>query len=57
MVVEDACASMDKEHHEAALKIFSDCFGEVAKTAEVIARMARARHDELIRGRRGGGTA
>lgn len=43
VVVEDACASMNKKHHEAALQIFSNCFGEVATTAEVIARMATAK--------------
>lgn len=41
-VVEDACASMNEEHHRAALEVFSDCFGEVSTTDKVIARMATA---------------
>ena len=42
VVVEDACASMNKVHHKAALQVFSDCFGEVSTADEVIARMAKA---------------
>jgi nicotinamidase-related amidase len=43
VVVEDACASMNKEHHKTALQIFSNCFGEVSTTDKVIASMAKAK--------------
>jgi biuret amidohydrolase len=40
VVVEDACASLSTENHQAALRIFAGCFGEVSTTDDVIARMA-----------------
>ncbi len=42
IVVDDACATLDPEAHDASLLAFAQWFGEVATTAEVIARLQQS---------------
>ncbi len=42
IIVEDACATLDEESHDAALLAFAKWFGKVARTDDVIALLTAA---------------
>ncbi|NQU25421.1 MAG: cysteine hydrolase [Candidatus Nealsonbacteria bacterium] len=44
VVVEDACATFDREHHRVALATFANVFGNVCRTDTVLDRMSTRLH-------------